>query len=346
MRDEDGTLLVPLKRTILAFGPTVVGPRDVPGLRLWLLEQWRPGRPFHLTIAAAMVDRRSTVDPDALHVIDNLGGTRRADGAAKWESETLQHASLWWVSPAMGDLLTAASRSVPDDLRQADLPEFDHHGFVVLEEPLIMHGTHTGEIVSVDGFAFGPSSLPSIFPGRPEPMMSGSIPSVSLSFYSRHNEHGRYDGVWTPLGRSDWPKVDMLGEVALLIDGEASQESYREDRQLYAAFVTLLHQEGIAQTTVERPSRPVARRTERAGLPRELASVRVVRLRELRHGEHEHGGGERREWSHRWIVQGHWRNARVGVGRTQRRLVWVSPHIKGPSDKPLATPAVVKAWVR
>ena len=362
--------------------PMVVGPRDVAGLRVHLLEQWRPGRLFHQVMVRAEVihNEAQMIDPVALAMLDAMAPGLRAANASRWEAATLTHASLWWVSPAMGDLLLAAMHSVPDDVLVADLPPLDRTGFVVLAEPLPLHGTEQ-EILDVHAFAFGPSELPSIFPGRPEPLMEGHVHAVSFSFYERANlddglsqttlnrvgptltdalERGElnvtveaedrvslHGDIWIPLGRSDWPVADPLGRADLIVSGEWHQASYVEDRKLYAAFVTLLHQEGIAQTTTEWPARPVVRRVQRAGLPREAASVRVVRLREVKENTtHEHDGEDRREWSHRWIVQGHWRNARVGAGRTQRRLVWVSPHVKGPADKPLATPTVVKAWVR
>lgn len=50
-----------------------------------------------------------------------------------------------------------------------------------------------------------------------------------------------------------------------------------------------------------------------------------------------------REFSCRWVVDGHWRNARVGPGRQERRLVYVHPYVKGPEDKPLVSRVKVYA---
>jgi hypothetical protein len=79
-----------------------------------------------------------------------------------------------------------------------------------------------------------------------------------------------------------------------------------------------------------------------------LARVRVVTLRRLHRTEAApaEGTAEHVEWSHRWLVSGHWRWQRVGVGRTERRLTYVRPHVKGPDDKPLVVPETVRAWVR
>ena len=40
------------------------------------------------------------------------------------------------------------------------------------------------------------------------------------------------------------------------------------------------------------------------------------------------------EWSHRWLVRGHWRNQWYSSEQTHR-LIYINPHIKGPEDKPL-----------
>lgn len=76
------------------------------------------------------------------------------------------------------------------------------------------------------------------------------------------------------------------------------------------------------------------------GPERTLPTVRVVRLRPR---EREESSGERRtvEWSHQWLVRGHWRQQYYRSDNTRRPL-WIAPHIKGPSDKPLVVrPTVV-----
>jgi hypothetical protein len=40
------------------------------------------------------------------------------------------------------------------------------------------------------------------------------------------------------------------------------------------------------------------------------------------------------EWSHRWLVRGHWRNQWYSTLK-EHRLIYINPHIKGPDDKPL-----------
>lgn len=94
------------------------------------------------------------------------------------------------------------------------------------------------------------------------------------------------------------------------------------------------------RTQVDRAER---RRSIKAGL---RSDVLVVRLRRKSlDGPHEEGREEGVEWSHRWLVSGHWRNQWL-PSRVCHRLQWISGHVKGPADKPLVVKDRVTAWIR
>lgn len=84
----------------------------------------------------------------------------------------------------------------------------------------------------------------------------------------------------------------------------------------------------IIRTSTERLPRHLERRAKRSGSPAEL---RITHLRRVRYVDET--GTERepgsREYSHRFLVRGHWRHLASG------RITWVRPHVKGPSDKPV-----------
>jgi hypothetical protein len=98
-----------------------------------------------------------------------------------------------------------------------------------------------------------------------------------------------------------------------------------------AKTLWLLMRQPLAETTDAVYDRASRRRFQREG--KEPPPVRVIGLRRPPGSASSGEGG--REWHHRWIVRGHWRMAAVGVGRQQRRPVWIAPHVKGPSDAPL-----------
>jgi hypothetical protein len=192
-----------------------------------------------------------------------------------------------------------------------------------------------------------------------EGMSPGELNLATLTGVIEHGKRQHYTGdapdgkpgyeTWAPLGRSDWPIPHRIGDQPWRNSTlpPVALASFVEDRKVMAAFWTLIEQEGIATRREERPGRPAARRTERAGVDPELARVQVVLLRRARRTveepEEEHA---KVAWSHRWLVEGFWRMQPVGKGRAQRRLTFVRPHVKGPSDKPLVVKQKVHAWTR
>lgn len=96
----------------------------------------------------------------------------------------------------------------------------------------------------------------------------------------------------------------------------------------------LARQGNVAEQTEERVPRPERRRYARAGLA-EPGPVRVLRLRRtVRDRAHQGGDVSGREYRHRWVVRGHWRNQwypSVGTHRPK----WIAPYLAGPDDAPL-----------
>jgi hypothetical protein len=70
--------------------------------------------------------------------------------------------------------------------------------------------------------------------------------------------------------------------------------------------------------------------------------VKVVTLRRLR-AKHEGGGTREVEWTHRWMVSGHWRNQPYKDGV---RLRYIFPFVKGPEHLPLVVKETVYALKR
>jgi hypothetical protein len=88
----------------------------------------------------------------------------------------------------------------------------------------------------------------------------------------------------------------------------------------------------ILTTEEASPARPVRRRAEK-----EIQHVPCVNVIALRAYEsHRSSPAERRgvDWSHRWIVSGHWRK-QYHPSTGENVPTWINPHVKGPDDKPL-----------
>lgn len=93
----------------------------------------------------------------------------------------------------------------------------------------------------------------------------------------------------------------------------------------------LMQQTIATRTQIEAP-RAFRHRWKRANL---LAKkVTVIRLRRPAWVAPDNHVPKPVEWSHRWLVAGHWRNQPYPtLGIT--RQIWISPYIKGPDDAPL-----------
>lgn len=81
----------------------------------------------------------------------------------------------------------------------------------------------------------------------------------------------------------------------------------------------------------------------------EIRKVKMLVLRENLHrpGESADDDGRvRREYSHRFIVRGFWRDQAYGPNHSLRRRQWIPPFVKGPADKPLICKETVRIWRR
>ena len=74
--------------------------------------------------------------------------------------------------------------------------------------------------------------------------------------------------------------------------------------------------------------------------------IQLIDLRRLveRHADADETG---RHYTHRFVVRGHWRSQPHGPGRSQIRLQFIEPHIKGPAGAQLLTTREhVNVWRR
>lgn len=140
----------------------------------------------------------------------------------------------------------------------------------------------------------------------------------------------------------------MLWDVDLAvrelnIPSSAVIASMKAQRNVLRSFWALAEQR-IAVVADALPQRHVRRQLERAGSPLATSTVRVVTLR--RHEERaEPGQSSPVDWTHRWIVNGFWRNQWL-PSRGEHRLQWISPYVKGPADKPLVVKKTVNVLAR
>lgn len=263
---------------------------------------------------------------------------RQVEDEIKTEQKLLGLSHLWWVSEEMCDLLFAAMRMVPEETTVKNLSAPSSEGLLYFGKPWIGVDSTTGTPVKVDAISWGWGFLKA----------ADDTLCLSISAYEQDNT-GKWPNIehkgWIPLGRSDWPIEYKLTQPLPIPMTKSYSDSILEDRRMISALWTLLNTASIATVQSTPASRPVRRRAERR-LPGVPSHTRVVTLRRVRpRGESEHDG-RKVNWSHQWIVSAHMRNQPCGPGNKQRRLTFIAPFVKGPSDKPLIVKETVKAWVR
>jgi hypothetical protein len=300
-----------------------IGLREVPDLRLSAM---RCATRFRDVWAHAVATQRAP---------DGPAPRRRAWGGI-WADNMLDHlakARLWWVADDMVDLMEAAAPSMPaQPLHPDDLP--DNQGLVFFARPLggIFDETTTEAMppsTSRPEAVIGALLWAKVDVYRPD----GSGPpngGVDLEFLSVVDVAG-YGLMIAPLGGCTW----MFGRSAA-----EGNESATQDMRRAVALWTLSQQERLVDSRDESMSRPAAKRSTRAKA--DASDLRVVRLRRARR-EAGDPAGSGVEWSHRWVVSGHWRNQYL-PSRGTHRVQWISPHVKGPGDKPLVVKETVTAW--
>lgn len=117
-------------------------------------------------------------------------------------------------------------------------------------------------------------------------------------------------------------------------EGKTGSFQYTMDDQVnvgrFMHALYLMLNQTITQVVDAPIERHAAKRARRMKIPDRVSVI------QLRRSEHRPTEGESVvEWSHRWIVRGHWRMQPYGEGRKEVRRIWIPPHIKGPDNKPL-----------
>lgn len=225
--------------------------------------------------------------------------------------ESLDRTTPTWVSEDMCRVLFAAAEALPEgdlDLYPPDFLEYGFALFGLLGE--CFHGTPTEGLYWWRG--------PNDYDLPPEQQM----PTLLAIAMERKGE-------------------DRCPGCVANIDDE-----FRYSTRLATALIMLADQRLVHATTeqLEPVSRQERRAWEREGKEPPLVTIITLRRRVRENGDQPDEAGFV-DWSHRWMVGGHWRQHYYPSDGTHR-LIFISPYIKGPEDKPLVVKDRVVQLVR
>ena len=317
------------------------------------------------------MEGRSKVGPKELQAIAFPGTFRNGMDGEDWASMMLNSLSVcenYYVHPRMHALITAASESMPSEvIRHEDLPSdvgwlwvpggigyMDVRGRPLKCNAILWH--RFGERIEVvwmtdkydpedamnmaygDDFQanqmprFTPSHVTTMMIGRELPKTFGPdflVPPEMKIQILKDPKTGNY-GWMVPEGYEDLAeKFNMTVRV--------------DNLSKWLLTTWRLMQQTIVDVTEEEPNRQFKRQMMRKNRPEQKVSVIA-----LRHQKKASEGVGDIEWTHRWLVRGHWRNQpyKGENGETEYRYIWIHPHIKGPEDAPLLIREHVNALLR
>lgn len=254
-----------------------------------------------------------------------------------------------WVSEEMCDIVDAARQDFqPEPLLWDDF--IVPTGFLYFARPLIMDDRR-GTKVSVGAISWCPANFPSK-PGEPD-AAEGDDWGMAFGMFSssRAPEDAFHADHLEMIAKAGACELVPLHFVPVRFGDELGEAGDFDDDQEYAAAnewwrtiqATLrLMQQRVAVSTETPLPRPDRRRAERAGFAQ--TDVLVITLRRPSgHGSEPHESSV--DWTHRWIVGGHWRNQWYPATKTHRQI-WISPYVKGPEDAPLVVKKRYMKWER
>lgn len=272
------------------------------------------------------------------------------------EIEKVRGSSPYFVSSEMCEVVNVAREEFqPEPIYPTDF--LTPSGFLYYEQPHEMSDRY-GTPVMLHAFSWSPviaDAKPDAKPDEEEwtddEMMKlfveqGGNGGVALTLYTVPKQAGWPSGYGTPpplvpLHLTPW-WFDMTFD-GNEIDADGKPTAAEEWWKIIQTTLRLMQQR-MAVHHEQRPSRPQRREAERVGFSGQ--SITVVRLRREKSETSEGHEPSAANYSHRFIVGGHWRNQWYRSFQGHRQI-WIAPYVKGDEDLPLVIkPRRVYTWTR
>lgn len=248
--------------------------------------------------------------------------------------EVLGQSERLWVSAPMVELLIHASRT---------LPPYKYY-------PSVLPWPHAVCFAEIPFMRITDAMLPEL---------SGDM--TALQWYSHPVSNS---AVVMGYGRPAYADPQILSPLVItpLTDGDAWDMQLQQKPQQVSAAISTMPEEQNEQfvrivctlwlllqqkIAVRRPGivdRAVRRRLLRDRIS-DIPLYTVIELRRPLTQSGEEARGDPIEWTHRWIVDGHWRD-QWHPSNSTHVPTWIAPYVKGPDDKPLVVKDRIHTWVR
>lgn len=324
-------------------------------MALW---RWtRPGQPGESWLFQSYQENAKALDPETAKLLMTL---------YVHENAKLLQADPIFVSAEMCEVVEAAAESFqPEPLLPTDL--LTAFGFLYFERPFevpdrfdkpitiqaVSWAPVLGDPSRAEGFAENPQDVLRYFQGRDyvdfwenddnhvvTAEEAQQAEGIAMTIYASRSGHEFDLSVPDVVPMHVTPWWFGMGFEGNEVDEKGKPTGAVWWWKIVQSTFRLMQQQ-LAVRRQERPDRPTRRNAARYGfLERDVV---VVRLRRESETSHE-PPGEDANYSHRFIVSGHWRNQWYPASKIHRQI-WVSPYIKGDRSLPLVIrPRRVYNW--
>lgn len=281
----------------------------------------------------------------AIRLVDAV---RRWDEAQQWhhpkqgedEKEAVRRligSECYWVSEDMMTLIEHAAKEMPgEEFYPTDVPS--KSGFVCLSKDINLRGDDGKQkTLPVSAWSWGVDdeakncSITLWINGRP--VTTESVPFGSSWEEIQSNKPRKSHGSDLKNVLAHMRDPDFVDRVMNPRPGVFEISFMRFPKALWT-----ISQQRLADIETYQPPRYIRRQLAKAGSALADRMLKVVRLRRATYAAH--GGSSDVEWTHRWLVNGHWRNQWL-PSVENHRLQYIMPYVKGPEDKPFVPKRVL-----
>ena len=236
-------------------------------------------------------------------------------------TDQIRTAQLWWVSRDM-------TRLAEDTVQAGDFPKPDpptQCGMVFFDGDVQHISFH------LDDDGFGETRIAAIL------WQDVGHESIKISVFTDN-----------PVGIREM-HADLFGLPVVGLAPSVVREGDGSFQWVCGLLYAVWALSGEPRICDTRPAAPSARHPLPSRFEPEIRKVKMLVLRENLHrpgGSADDDELVRREYSHRFIVRGFWRDQAYGPNHSLRRRQWIPPFVKGPADKPLICKETVRIWRR
>lgn len=277
--------------------------------------------------------------PDERILMTKLSPELVRAAQAKWGNDQekmtniLSDSNLWWIDLEMTNLIDSAAKSFPLHILQQEDLNNDLFGICFFERPLLGTNVDNPERpVFIHAMSWSPGYL-SVGERKACLWIESWFRQEDGTWLANHGHK------WVPSGTASWALGYPQDEMFSTQEDLVVQSNVEDCSRLMTIFM-LASQQGISKPVLQKMDRSALRRTQRENC--NISAIKIINLRKPENYHSTDSDGQEIKWSHRWIVDGHWRQQPYGPGRSQTRPVWIAPYIKGPESKPLVVKESVK----